>query len=63
MVDGAVAAGASAVRWVPDRGRLASELAALVRPGDVVLTMGAGDITAVGPDLLERLERAAGVRA
>lgn len=30
-------------------------LAALVRPGDLVLTLGAGDITLVGPALLTRL--------
>ena len=30
-------------------------LAAAVRPGDVVLTMGAGDITRTGPELLQRL--------
>ncbi len=31
-------------------------LATLVTPGDVVLTMGAGDITNLGPRLLELLE-------
>ncbi|MCC6943961.1 MAG: UDP-N-acetylmuramate--L-alanine ligase, partial [Thermomicrobiales bacterium] len=33
-----------------------SLLAGQVDPGDVVLTMGAGDITNLGPKLLERLE-------
>ena len=33
----------------------ASRLAALVRPGDVVLTLGAGDVTGVGPRLLAAL--------
>jgi UDP-N-acetylmuramate--alanine ligase len=33
----------------------AERLAADVRPGDVVLTMGAGDVTLVGPKLLELL--------
>jgi UDP-N-acetylmuramate-alanine ligase len=27
-----------------------------VRPGDLVVTMGAGDITRVGPELLEALQ-------
>jgi UDP-N-acetylmuramate--alanine ligase len=32
-------------------------LADLVQPGDVVITMGAGDVTALGPPLLAELER------
>jgi UDP-N-acetylmuramate--alanine ligase len=43
------------VRWVPARGGLVDELSGLVRSGDVVVTLGAGDITAVGPELLARL--------
>jgi UDP-N-acetylmuramate--alanine ligase len=35
----------------------ATQLATLVKPGDVVLTLGAGDITQVGPLLLESLRR------
>lgn len=42
----------AAVAWVPDRGALASYLASVVREGDVVLTLGAGDITKVGRELL-----------
>ncbi|MEP6691015.1 MAG: UDP-N-acetylmuramate--L-alanine ligase [Gemmatimonadaceae bacterium] len=41
--------------WRGDRVALAEALAAGVRPGDVVLTMGAGDITRSGPELLQRL--------
>jgi UDP-N-acetylmuramate--alanine ligase len=36
---------------------VATALARLVRPGDVVITMGAGDITRSGPELLRRLTR------
>jgi len=54
VVKAAEAAGAE-VHWVPDRGRLAERLAAVVRDGDVVLTLGAGDITHVGRELLDRL--------
>ena len=35
----------------------AIRLATLVEPGDVVLTLGAGDVTAVGPKLLDLLRR------
>jgi UDP-N-acetylmuramate--alanine ligase len=43
------------VEWVPKRERLAGKLEKLVGEGDVVLTLGAGDITEVGRDLLGRL--------
>jgi UDP-N-acetylmuramate--alanine ligase len=52
--DAARRAGAEAV-WVAQRAAVTERVAELVRPGDVVLTLGAGDITAVGPQLLERL--------
>lgn len=55
VADAAEAAGA-ATRWVPDRGTLATEVAGLVREGDVVLTLGAGDITGVGRELLAALD-------
>jgi len=38
--------------WRGDRRHLAGALAAAVRDGDVVLTLGAGDITRTGPELL-----------
>jgi UDP-N-acetylmuramate--alanine ligase len=44
------------VAWRGTRGELAGALAAAVRPGDVVLTLGAGDITRTGPELLAVLE-------
>ena len=45
--------------WRGDRGALAEALASRVQRGDVVITMGAGDITKTGPELLARLRRAA----
>ncbi|HZC99952.1 MAG TPA: UDP-N-acetylmuramate--L-alanine ligase [Actinomycetes bacterium] len=35
-------------------------VARLVRPGDLVLTMGAGDVTEIGPLILERIEARTG---
>jgi UDP-N-acetylmuramate--alanine ligase len=32
-------------------------VAARLQPGDVVFTFGAGDVTLVGPEILELLER------
>jgi UDP-N-acetylmuramate--alanine ligase len=43
------------VTFVPERARLAAAARARVRPGDIVLTLGAGDITSVGPELLKLL--------
>jgi UDP-N-acetylmuramate--alanine ligase len=47
----------SKLAWRGDRAALAESLAAAVRDGDVVITMGAGDITRTGPELLSRLLR------
>lgn len=43
------------LRWTGPRPDAAAAAQALVQEGDVVITMGAGDITRTGPDLLERL--------
>jgi UDP-N-acetylmuramate--alanine ligase len=56
--DAARRAGAETV-WVPERGAVCERVVELVHSGDVVLTLGAGDITAVGPQLLGRLRGAA----
>ena len=55
VADAAAEAGAE-VRFLPSIADLPRLLTDLAEPGDLVLTMGAGDITAVGPQLLERLE-------
>jgi len=43
------------VRFEPDADAVPAALAARARPGDVVLTLGAGDITVLGPLVLEEL--------
>jgi UDP-N-acetylmuramate--alanine ligase len=42
-------------RFLPDRTQAAPMIARIAEPGDVVLTMGAGDVTALGPQLVEAL--------
>src|ERR1700730_13235375 len=42
-------------RFVPDQDQVAALIDAIAEPGDLVLTMGAGDITALGPRLVETL--------
>jgi len=56
IVDALSAAG-GALAWRGERSALAEALLAGVRNGDLVLTIGAGDITKTGPELLERLGR------
>src|SRR5437870_4315521 len=55
---GAARAGATTVA-VRERAALTERVAHTVRAGDVVLTLGAGDITGVGPELLQALGRGA----
>ena len=47
--------------YFPHRGDVAHYVADRARPGDLVMTMGAGDVTALGPEIVRALtERAAG---
>jgi UDP-N-acetylmuramate--alanine ligase len=55
LVADAIASAGGVLAWRGERTALADALAGGVRDGDVVLTIGAGDITKTGPELLERL--------
>lgn len=48
----------SAVAYFPHRGDVEPYLVSRVRPGDLVITMGAGDVTAVGGELVRALDEA-----
>ena len=54
VADAAASAGAD-VTYVPDKADLPAALAQLVGSGDLVVTVGAGDITLVGPALVRLL--------
>ncbi|MEU3448045.1 UDP-N-acetylmuramate--L-alanine ligase [Streptomyces thermolilacinus] len=54
ITDAATAAGAR-VTAVHDKGTVPELIAGMARPGDLVLTMGAGDVTDLGPKVLDRL--------
>jgi UDP-N-acetylmuramate--alanine ligase len=54
IMDALRAAGRPAA-WRGERAAMADALAALVHEGDVVITLGAGDITRTGPELLQLL--------
>jgi UDP-N-acetylmuramate--alanine ligase len=55
LIERALRGAGGAVAWRGERPVLAEALANAVRQGDVVLTIGAGDITKTGPELLARL--------
>jgi UDP-N-acetylmuramate--alanine ligase len=58
LVADAVPLPAEAVAFVAELPDVAAELARRARPGDMVLTLGAGTITTVGPIVLDLLGRA-----
>jgi UDP-N-acetylmuramate--alanine ligase len=69
-VDGALVAGAARRArpdldcvYEPDRAALAARVAALAQPGDLVLTLGAGDITTLADELAPLLDAAGGTGA
>jgi UDP-N-acetylmuramate--alanine ligase len=43
--------------FCPDRAGLPATIAGLAKPSDLVLTMGAGDVTALGPQIVAALRR------
>ncbi|NBE97698.1 UDP-N-acetylmuramate--L-alanine ligase [Nonomuraea sp. KC401] len=55
MVAGRVPLPAGRVAYAPDRAAVPAMIAERARPGDIVLTMGAGDVTELGPQIVARL--------
>lgn len=45
------------VHYAPSLTEVPERVAELARPGDLVLTMGAGDVTMLGPEILAELDR------
>ncbi|HTX96550.1 MAG TPA: UDP-N-acetylmuramate--L-alanine ligase [Mycobacterium sp.] len=43
------------VRYLPDFSAVAEQVAAAAGPGDVIVTMGAGDVTLLGPEIVSAL--------
>jgi UDP-N-acetylmuramate--alanine ligase len=59
LVASSMKRGGRPVIWQGARSNLAEALAGFVREGDVVITIGAGDVTQTGAELRQRLERGA----
>ncbi|HEU4698053.1 MAG TPA: UDP-N-acetylmuramate--L-alanine ligase [Gemmatimonadales bacterium] len=58
VADAAERAGVETV-FVPERGDVTARVRELLRPGDLLLTLGAGDITRVGPEIRRALGESA----
>ncbi|MFQ5803758.1 MAG: UDP-N-acetylmuramate--L-alanine ligase [Candidatus Methylomirabilales bacterium] len=56
IAEGALEHGHRNVTFIPDKGEIAEFLFPALQAGDIVITMGAGDIWRVGEELLHRLE-------
>ncbi|MFD3374640.1 MULTISPECIES: UDP-N-acetylmuramate--L-alanine ligase [unclassified Streptomyces] len=56
IIEAARAAGAD-VTPAKDKADVPSVVAGMAKPGDLVLTMGAGDVTDLGPEILARLSK------
>jgi UDP-N-acetylmuramate--alanine ligase len=56
----AVAVPGFQAHFMPDRGAVPGAVAATAKPGDLVLTMGAGDVTALGQPVLDALRARGG---
>lgn len=61
MVANAVAPGTAVVSYVPGWDDAAPTAAQLARPGDLVITVGCGDVTKVAPLIVDALHRVRGV--
>jgi UDP-N-acetylmuramate--alanine ligase len=57
LADGIRAHGHRHVAYLgSDRARIIEHLREVLRPGDIVLTQGAGDVSQLGPEILRALE-------
>jgi UDP-N-acetylmuramate--alanine ligase len=61
LCEGIRARGHKRVRFLGDRMSIAAEIAQDLESGDMLITLGAGDVTKLGPAVLEELERRRGV--
>lgn len=52
--------GHKCARYIPRRMMVAPAMAEIAQPGDLVITMGAGDVTEIGPLVLDELKNTAG---
>jgi UDP-N-acetylmuramate--alanine ligase len=56
LYEGMRSRGHKNVRFLPDKDSIPSEICRDLEPGDLVITLGAGDVTQLGPRILEELK-------
>ncbi|MET1004903.1 MAG: UDP-N-acetylmuramate--L-alanine ligase [Propionibacteriaceae bacterium] len=59
LVSDAVAPGTAHVTYEPDWDAAAATVAGIARPGDLVITVGCGDVTKIAPQIVDELSRRA----
>jgi len=57
LCEGIHSRGHKRVRFLGDRELIATEVANDLKSGDMLITLGAGDITNLGPEILEELRK------
>jgi UDP-N-acetylmuramate--alanine ligase len=57
IVDALKRRGAREVHYIPDKSELPLKVAALLEPGDLIVTLGAGDIGRIGRQIFETGEK------
>ncbi len=57
LYEGIRSRGHKSVRFFPDRDSIPREICRDLEPGDMVITLGAGDVTQLGPRILEELQK------
>ena len=57
IVESAKKYGHKNVRYIPEKINILEHILSIVKPGDMVFTMGAGDIWQVGENLIEKLKK------
>ena len=55
LAEGIRSRGHKTVRFLADREAIPREVAGDLEPGDMLITLGAGDVTRLGPEILDRL--------
>ncbi|MCD6116002.1 UDP-N-acetylmuramate--L-alanine ligase [bacterium] len=56
IADAAELRGHRNVNYIPDKNKVADFVGDIIKPGDMVITMGAGDIWKIGEEILKRLK-------